>query len=384
MEYRRFPKIQDKEISVLGFGAMRLPVIGGKNECIDYDKTLSLIQTAWEHGINYYDTAYVYHGEKSEEVLGKALQELNIRDKVYIADKSPVWLVKDAKDWQKLLDTQLTRLNTDHIDFYLMHALNSGSWKTILEHDGLSFLEKAKKEGKILHAGFSFHDELDVFKTIVDGYESWEFCQIQYNYLDTEYQAGLEGLNYANDREIGVIVMEPLRGGMLANVAPGVQDIFSKTGMPRYPAEWALRYVWEQQGVITALSGMNDEIQILANCAAASAAKPNSLPSSQIKIIEEAAQWFKDRILSPCTGCRYCMPCPKGVFIPEILAELNRISMAGGLDNPERHAVSAAYRKLKAENHGADLCVSCKICESKCPQHIRISSILKDAEKALF
>lgn len=384
MEYRRFPKIQDKEISVLGFGAMRLPVVDGKNEHIDYDKTLSLIRTAYENGINYYDTAYVYHGEKSEEVLGKALKDLSIRDKVYIADKSPVWLVKDKKDWQKLLDIQLQRLGTDHIDFYLMHALNSGSWKTILEHDGLEFLEKAKKEGKILHAGFSFHDELDVFKTIVDGYGNWEFCQIQYNYLDTEYQAGIEGLHYANEREIGVIIMEPLRGGMLANVPTAVQDILAKTGMPRYASEWALRFVWEQQGVITALSGMNETMQVLTNCAAASAAKPNSLPSSHLKIIGEAAQWFKDRIMAPCTGCRYCMPCPKGVYIPEIISEYNRVSMAGGLDNPQKHAVSAAYRKLKAENHGADVCVSCKICESNCPQHIKISDVIKDAEKALF
>ena len=384
MEYRRFPKIQDKEISVLGFGAMRLPVIDGKSEHIDYDKTLSLVRTAWEHGINYYDTAYVYHGEKSEEVLGRALKELGIRGKVYIADKSPVWLVKDKEDWEKLLDTQLARLGTDHIDFYLMHALNRGSWNTILNHEGLAFLEKAKKDGKILHAGFSFHDELDVFKTIIDGYSDWEFCQIQYNYLDTDYQAGLEGLHYANSKEIGAIIMEPLRGGMLAHVAPAVQDIFAKTGVPRYPAEWALRFVWEQQGVITALSGMNDPMQIITNCAAASAAKPNSIPSSQLKIIEEAAQWFKDRVTSKCTGCRYCMPCPKGVFIPEILAEFNRISMSGALDNPERHAVSAAYRRLRDEKHGANMCVSCKTCEKKCPQNITISNLLKDAEKAIF
>ena len=386
MLYRTFPKIPDKPISVLGFGMLRLPLASGEpkdESLIDTAAAELLVQEAYEEGINYYDTAYIYHGEKSEAFLGHTLRKLNIRKKVYIADKMPVWMVHSEKDWQMFLDSQLRRLETDYIDFYLMHSLTDKSWETIQKLNGLDFLEKAKKEGKIRHIGFSFHHELKTFRAIIDGYDNWEFCQIQYNYLDENYQAGTAGLKYAYDKGIGVIAMEPLRGGLLANVPPAVTGIFAHAEIPRLPAEWALRWVWENQQIVTALSGMGTTDQLIANCAFASAAKPNSIPSSHLKTIEKAAAWFKSRIKAPCTGCSYCMPCPAGVSIPEAFSAYNAASMKGAFENGNKRAYSEQYRSLVKKGRGADKCTSCGTCESLCPQHIPIPDILKTVCDAL-
>ncbi|WP_428771269.1 aldo/keto reductase [Treponema sp. HNW] len=387
MLYRTFPRIPDKPISVLGFGMMRLPL--EKSEPPDesrIDKTGAeeLVQRAYEEGVNYYDTAYMYHKYKSEEFLGNTLHKLNIRKKVYIADKMPVWMIEKKDDWQIFLDTQLTRLKTDYIDFYLMHALNDKSWQKVQTLQGLDFLEKAKQEGKIRHIGFSFHHEPETFRAIIDGYDNWEFCQIQYNYLDENYQAGTEGLQYAYNKGIGVISMEPLRGGLLAKVPPAVTDIFAHAEVPRLPAEWALRWVWEHQQIVTALSGMGTMEQLIANCAFASSAKPNSLPSSHIGVIEKAAQWFKSRVKAPCTGCSYCMPCPSGVSIPEVFSAYNAASMRGAFENGNTRAYSEQYRSLVTKGRGADKCVLCGKCESLCPQHIPISGLLQRVCSELY
>ncbi len=381
MLYRSFPKIPSVQVSALGLGTMRLPVRDGVSDRIDREKTEEIIRTAWEHGVTYYDTAYAYHGGKSEEAVGAAIKKLGIRNDVYIADKSPVWLVGEKADWEKLLDEQLKRLGTGHIDFYLLHALNSRRWETVTNLDGLAFLEKAKRDGKIRFAGFSFHDSLDVFKTITDGYDGWEFAQIQFNYIDTDYQAGLAGLSYAASKELGVIAMEPLRGGLLASPPPEVLDIFARAEKPRIPAEWALRWVWEHQEITCALSGMNSTEQVAVNCATASAGRPNSLPLSQMQVVGEAARWFRERIKTPCTGCAYRMPCPSGVPIPEILAEHNRQSMLGMPDG--KKTASAVYRKLAEKGRGADKCVACGKCERACPQHIRVISALAQARETL-
>jgi len=379
MLYRRFPKIPHKEISILGLGCMRFPVLSDK-KTVDKNATKNLIQTAYNEGINYFDTAYTYHNEKSEIILGECLEELNLRDKIFIADKSPIWRIHSKEDWMKILDEQLRRLKTDHIDFYLLHALNKERWNTVETLEGLEFLEKAQKMGKILHLGFSFHDYLEVFKNIVDSYENWDFCQIQLNYIDQHYQAGLEGLAYAYKKGLGVITMESLRGGLLANPPQDIINIFAKAPIPRLPAEWALRWLWNNQEVTCALSGMNDIGQLLVNCATATSGKPNSLPQEQLNTIEKSAQWFAKKIKVPCTACNYCLLCPKNVDIPTIFQEYNNLSLAGKIDTTEK-IYSVALHNLNEQKKGTNQCVSCGACLAKCPQKIAIPEKLQEIKK---
>ena len=387
MNYRTFPKIDDCKISAIGFGLMRLPLLPNSEE-IDKEKTRELVKLAINQGINYFDTAYPYHNGNSETVFGEIVKEENLRDKIYIADKMPVWNVEKEEDFYKILDEQLKKLQTSYIDFYLLHALNKDSWEKVKKLNGLTFLEKAKAEGKIKHIGFSFHDNLETFKKIVDEYENFEFCQIQYNYIDEDTEKrpqnpGWQGLKYAGKKELGVIVMEPLRGGLLANPPVGVRNIFANAEVPRLPAEWAFRFVWENQEVVTALSGMNSEDQVLVNAAVASTAFPNSMPNAQIEVIKKAQAWFDSKIKVPCTGCRYCVPCPKGVSIPEIFDHYNTASMRGLLEENGKTFLTD-YKKLVEENHGANQCVNCGACAKLCPQHISIPEMLKEAHNSLM
>ena len=387
MNYRTFPKIDDCKISAIGFGLMRLPLLPNSEE-IDKEKTRELVKLAINQGINYFDTAYPYHNGNSETVFGEIVKEENLRDKIYIADKMPVWNVEKEEDFYKILDEQLKKLQTSYIDFYLLHALNKDSWEKVKKLNGLTVLEKAKAEGKIKHIGFSFHDNLETFKKIVDEYENFEFCQIQYNYIDEDTEKrpqnpGWQGLKYAGKKELGVIVMEPLRGGLLANPPVGVRNIFANAEVPRLPAEWAFRFVWENQEVVTALSGMNSEDQVLVNAAVASTAFPNSMPNAQIEVIKKAQAWFDSKIKVPCTGCRYCVPCPKGVSIPEIFDHYNTASMRGLLEENGKTFLTD-YKKLVEENHGANQCVNCGACAKLCPQHISIPEMLKEAHNSLM
>lgn len=387
MNYRTFPKIDDCKISAIGFGLMRLPLLPNSEE-IDKEKTRELVKLAINQGINYFDTAYPYHNGNSETVFGEIVKEENLRDKIHIADKMPVWNVEKEEDFCKILDEQLKKLQTSYIDFYLLHALNKDSWEKVKKLNGLTFLEKAKAEGKIKHIGFSFHDNLETFKKIVDEYENFEFCQIQYNYIDEDTEKrpqnpGWQGLKYAGKKELGVIVMEPLRGGLLANPPVGVRNIFANAEVPRLPAEWAFRFVWENQEVVTALSGMNSEDQVLVNAAVASTAFPNSMPNAQIEVIKKAQAWFDSKIKVPCTGCRYCVPCPKGVSIPEIFDHYNTASMRGLLEENGKTFLTD-YKKLVEENHGANQCVNCGACAKLCPQHISIPEMLKEAHNSLM
>ncbi len=387
MNYRTFPKIDDCKISTLGFGLMRLPLLPNSEE-IDKEKTRKLVKLAIEQGINYFDTAYPYHQKKSEIIFGEIVKEENLRDKIYIADKMPIWEVEKEEDFYRILDEQLEKLQTSYIDFYLLHALHNESWEKVKNLNGLKFLEKAKAEGKIKHIGFSFHDSIDVFKKIIDEYNDFEFCQIQYNYIDEDGEKrtqnpGWQGLKYAGQNEIGVIIMEPLRGGLLANPPAGIKDIFASADVPRLPAEWALRYIWENQEVVTALSGMNDENQILVNCAVASTAFPNSMPNSQMEVIKKAQYWFESKIKVPCTGCKYCVPCPKHVDIPGIFEKFNNASMRGLFENTEKIFLEE-YKNLVDWNRGANQCIKCGACLQKCPQHIDIPGKLQEAHNSLL
>jgi predicted aldo/keto reductase-like oxidoreductase len=377
--YRKFPKIPNVQVSVLGLGLMRLPT-KPEDSSIDYEKTKEIVSLSLEHGINYFDTAWPYHGGTSEVVFGKIVKEFGVRDKIYIADKLPIWDVDSKEKARSIFKTQLERLQTDYIDFYLLHALSKSHWEKVKKLDLLSLLDELKDAGKIRHLGFSFHDTPDVFEKIIDEYPAAEFCQVQYNYIDGDVQGATKNIEYAAERNIGTIVMEPLRGGLLATPPKGIIDIFSHAEKPRMPAEWGLRWVLENQEVVCALSGMSTAEQVIMNCAAVSNAKPNSMPLRQLKIVERAVEWFKQRIMVSCTSCRYCMPCPKNVDIPSIFSEWNRMAMTGALENGP--AVSAIYNKIQKDGHGAELCVVCRKCESLCPQKIKIADKLAEAKKA--
>ena len=378
MKYRSFPRVPGQRISVLGFGCMRLPVVDGDLRHIDEAPAQALVRQAIDGGLNYIDTAYPYHGGESEPFVGRALKD-GYRDKVQLATKLPVWLVQGESDWERLLDEQLRRLDTDHIDFYLLHALSEARWDTVVRHQGLAALERAKADGRIRHFGFSFHDALKVFKTIVDAYD-WDFCQIQYNFLDEQYQAGAEGLRYAADRHIGVIAMEPLRGGTLAVPQPDpVQAVWARARHARTPAHWALQWVWDHPEVVTALSGMNTPEQVRENLASAGAAEPRSLRAPDRALVEEVRQFYAARVMVPCTTCGYCAPCPRGVAIPEVFANYN----TGAMFDRMKGAAGMYDLFLTSQGHGADQCLACGACEPKCPQGIPIPDRLAEAHEAL-
>ena len=372
MRYASFPKIPGLEVSVLGFGAMRLPTVGGDVTRIDYEIATPLLHEAISAGINYVDTAWPYHGGESEMFLGRALHG-GWREKVKLATKSPVWAVRSEGDWERIVDAQLKKLDTERIDFYLMHALSGPRWDAVKRLRGMEALERARLDGRIDHVGFSFHGSCDDFKRIVDAYD-WEFCQIQLNYLDEAFQAGLEGLRYAAARGIGVIAMEPLRGGALARVPPPVEAIFKHSGKPWSPAEWALRWVWAQPGVVTVLSGMNLQAQLRENLMAAST--PAALDMAPLR---EAEGFYRARAKVNCTTCGYCQPCPSGVSIPETFAAYATATMF------DPKAVAAwMYETFVLKNEaGADRCVSCGECEARCPQLIPIAEKLREAHAYL-
>jgi len=378
MLYRKYGKTNER-VSVLGFGCMRLPVIDGNARNIDDEKAIAMLRHAIDNGVNYVDTAYPYHGDgmggggASEPFVARALKD-GYRDKVFIATKLPSWLIKTREDMDRYLNEQLERLETGHIDFYLVHSLNAGTWKTVKELGIGEFLDSAIKDGRIRHAGFSFHDELPLFKEIVDAYD-WSFCQVQYNYLDEYFQAGIEGLEYAAERGIGIAVMEPLRGGKLTRDIPaGVQAAFDKAGTKRTPAEWALRWVWNNPHVAVTLSGMSTMEQVVENLKIASAAEPNSLTEQELQVMDEARTAFR-RIKVGCTACAYCMPCPAGVDIPGNFTFVNEHYF---LDNDrQRNALKETYTAKMDEEHRATQCVECGTCEEHCPQNLSIIEELK-------
>jgi predicted aldo/keto reductase-like oxidoreductase len=371
MLYRTMKKA-DKDLSILGFGCMRLPVLD--NGHVNKPEAVKMIRHAIDSGVNYVDTAWPYHNGESEPVVGKALGD-GYREKVSLATKLPTWLVESREDMDKFLDRQLKKLQTDHIDFYLVHSLMEESWNNVESLGVKDFLDDALADGRIKYAGFSFHDRYPAFKKIVDAYD-WTFCQIQYNYMDEHYQAGTRGLRYAAGKGLGVVVMEPLRGGLLAKQIPAAMDIWAKAGEKRSPAEWGLRWVWDHPEVSVVLSGMSSMEQVYENLDVAEKGVPGSLTKKDLALVSKVRKMFKSRMAVPCTGCGYCKPCPNGVDIPACFENYNTACMYEDVEH-------AKFSYQFVGEGKASKCEECGQCEERCPQGIPIPEKLKEVKELL-
>lgn len=364
MQFREFGKTGCK-VSTLGFGAMRMPTIekNGK-KIIDEEKAIELIRLAIDSGVNYVDTAFFYHDGESEGLVGKALKD-GYREKTYVATKLPMGDVKCPEDFEKLLNTQLERLGTGYIDFYLFHALNRDHWNKVKDFGLMEKMKNAKAEGKIRHIGFSFHDDLEIFETILDEFDSCEFCQIQFNYLDTDYQAGVEGLKLANKKGLGLVVMEPLLGGGLVNPDESVKKHLPED---KNTVEAALSYVWDYPEVSLLLSGMGTVEQLKENLALADKYTENNLSAEEKEAFVLAKKAHDSLGLIPCTKCLYCKDCPKEIAIPEIFAAFNLV--AAGNRRKVKEAMPDIDDRVRK-------CIDCGACEKKCPQNIEIRKQFK-------
>lgn len=380
MKYRRFGSL-DWEVSALGFGAMRLPVIGEDHSNIEEDEAVKMVRYAADHGVNYIDTAYLYHMGKSEVLVGKALKN-GYRQKMKVATKLPARMVEKAEDFDRILDEQLRRLDMEAIDFYLLHGLNREGWEKVRDFGVLDWAEKQMAAGKFGRLGFSFHDEYDAFKEIIDGYDSWVLAQVQYNFMDYQIQAGRKGVEYAAARGIAVVVMEPLRGGLLAKKPPeAVAQLWAGTPRKLGPVEWAFRWLWDQPEISVALSGMSTMEQVVQNVEIAGRSAVGIMTEDDRAVIGKVRDAYRSLRPVRCSGCRYCVPCPNGVDIPAIFQIYDDSVMYGdpqigkfryngpfGLDQEKR----------------ADKCTECGECLEKCPQNIDIPSWLKKAHEALY
>lgn len=372
MLYRTMPQV-DEQLSILGMGCMRLPQTDpNDSKMIDEARAIEMIRYAIDQGVNYIDTAYPYHGGESEPLVKRALNG-GYREKVQLATKLPSWLVQTHEDLDRYLDEQLERLGTDRIDFYLLHALHRDRWATMKRVDFARFLDRAIQQGKIRYAGFSFHADRSNFKEIVDAY-NWTFCQIQYNYLDEDFQAGREGMEYAHDKGIGIIVMEPLRGGKITGRIPqSISSIWNEAQQPHTPAEWGLRWVWNHPQVTVALSGMSTLDQVKENLQSAEHGEAHSLTQQELDLIGRVKIEYKKRIKVNCTTCGYCMPCPSHVNIPDCFSRYNNAFLFENVEEAKK-----MYHTFIPESQRASQCISCGECEEKCPQQLPIRDALQD------
>ncbi len=384
MLYRDFGRTGER-VSILGFGCMRLPVLEGRRECIDVPLATDMLHYAIDRGVNYVDTAFPYHGASfdspgtSEAFVGGALAG-GYREKVLLATKLPGWVIGSRGDMDEVLAGQMERLRTGQIDCYLIHGLNARSWAKLLDQGVLEFLDAAKADGRIRYAGFSFHDDPPAFVPIVDAYD-WDFCQIQYNYMDVDYQAGRAGLEYAAGRGLAVIVMEPLKGGRLAGRAPEeVQTLWDEAPIERTPVEWALRFVWNDPRVSLLLSGMSAMDQVVANVEIAGRAEAGSLSPEDLALIEQVREAYRARIAVDCTECRYCLPCPQGIDIPLILSCLNNASL---FDDFTAERATYQFELNAGHTAPASACTECGQCEEACPQQIPVAEELAKAARSL-
>ncbi len=383
MRYRKMGKT-NLDVSILGLGAMRLPMQGNPGGLagfdpkipIDEDEAAKMIEHALEQGINYFDTAYGYHGGQSEKFLGRALKPH--RSSVMIATKLPIWNIKRTEDFERIFKEQLAKLSTDYLDFYLVHSLGRESWAKMKEFGVREFLDGLRAGGRIRHAGFSFHDELKAFKSIIDDYQ-WDMCQIQYNFYDQDYQAGREGLYYASSRGIAAVVMEPLRGGKLVDKIPEkVQALWDQAQVKRSPVEWAMRWVWNHREVSTVLTGSSTLAQLRENITLAADAAPDSLTPEELSLIERVKAEYRKMLKVDCTGCGYCMPCPYGVNIPQNFQLYNDTFL---FKDPEFNAFF--YKNMLPPEERASSCTECLECIEKCPQKIDIPERLKEVHAFL-
>ena len=371
MKYRKFDKIE-MPASIFGLGCMRFNGKASGDSCIDEDKAIKLIRQAIDGGVNYLDTAYIYLDKTSEIVLGKALLE-GYRDKVTIATKMPIEHVKSWEDMENLLDLELKKLQTDHIDYYLMHGIDKGKWERFKEIGADRFFEEKKKEGKIKYKCFSFHGAYEDFEYIIKDYD-WDMVQIQYNYMDIDHQAGTKGLKLAGELGIPVVIMEGLLGGKLANAPANVQELYDNFSVKRSPVEWAFRWLGNNPEIMTILSGCNEESQIEDNLRIFDTIEPGVMTKEELELIDKVRDAYNDRTKIGCTGCRYCMPCPGGVDIPRVFSAWNECSLYG--DNPK---YNWNVMELKRLGQTPENCLKCGACERACPQHLPIMESLQKA-----
>jgi predicted aldo/keto reductase-like oxidoreductase len=401
MKYRKMGSL-DWDVSVLGFGAMRLPTKQVKDEktqetknVIEEREAIKMLRYAIDNGVNYVDTAYPYHGGESEVIVGKALKE-GYREKVHLTTKLPMWMVKSTEDFDTFLNQQIERLQTNP-DIYLFHGLNKNRLEKIKELNLIEKMEQAKERGIIKHIGFSFHDKFEVFKEIIDFYD-WDCCQIQFNYLDIDYQAGTKGLEYAEAKNIAVIVMEPVRGGKLAipddqlESRIEIKEVLEASKIKRKMADWALQFVWNHSEVSVVLSGMSTMQQVTENIDSANSSSVDSLTDDELDTISDLRKAYDKYLVVPCTNCEYCLPCPNDVSIPSVFRLLNEVAYWG---ESGRQRITFFYnymiktqedieeRKSKGEeiSGAATLCIQCGECLEKCPQQIEIPDFMEKANE---
>jgi predicted aldo/keto reductase-like oxidoreductase len=376
MQYRKMGSL-DWEVSALGFGCMRLPSRRFSLMGADLEESKRIIRYGIDRGINYIDTAWPYHLGESEKVVGETLKD-GYREKVKLVTKLPVPVVRKTEDFDRFLNSQLEKLQTDYLDIYLLHSLNAGTFEKVKRLGLIDKMEEAQRQGRIRHIGFSFHDTYPVFKEIID-YYNWDMAQIQYNYMDTALQATTEGLEYAHSKGIAVVIMEPIKGGSLATPPIEAVEVMNSTAQERTPVDWALQFLWNRPEVATVLSGMGNMQMVEENCDSAERSGINSLNQEEEDLINRLAEIYREKILVSCTGCEYCLPCPEGVNIPHNFAILNNLYLEQG--RIRRFQVRRGYNKLAGKkekldkenpNGNGSLCVICGECLDKCPQEINI------------
>ena len=371
MKYRKFGKL-DWQVSVLGFGVMRLPLIDNNQAQINEPEAMKMIHYAIDNGLNYIDTGYFYHGGQSEVFVGKALKG-GYQAKVKVATKMPCFAVKSANDFDRFFDEQLKRLDMPKIDFYLLHGLGAASWHRLRDLGIINWAEKKMAHGYFDNFAFSFHDEYPAFKEIIDSYDNWAFAQVQYNYMDIQRQAGVQGIKYAREKNLGIVVMEPLRGGVLAKKPPeSVVKVWEEAPRQMSLAEWGLQWLWDQPEIPVVLSGMSTMEQVQENIAAAERSGVGKLNQADLNLFDRVREAYKNLYPIPCSGCRYCMPCPNDVAIPSIF-EIYNDGVAYNVPNRGR----GRYIDSLLDGRRGDLCVQCNICVDACPQKIDIPDWLE-------
>lgn len=384
MKYREFGR-SGFQVSALGLGCMRLPTVRFVPQRVDAKKSLSLIRNAVDQGVNYIDTAWPYHFGGSERIVGIALKD-GYREKVHLVTKLFMPLVRKPEDLNRFLERQLEKLQTDRLDTYLFHGLNRGSFEKIKRLNLIEEMISAREQGKIRYIGFSFHDTLPVFREIID-YYPWDVTQIQYNYMDTAVQATEEGLKYAGSKKIAVVVMEPVKGGQLANPPVEAKTVMARSKVQRSAVDWALQYLWNRPEVSVVLSGMGSQKMLDENCASADRSGIGMLNREDQQTIDELVKIYSKNIVVPCTACQYCMNCPSGVNIPQNFAIINNVASESG--GWYRWNIKRSYRKLVGDpdklnaeksNGNASICTECGVCVSKCPQSINIPEELRKVD----